>query len=514
MNRMKKLLGLLLCLVLCVSLFPTALASGTGDTALEENLSSDLNTLGLFQGTQVNADGSTNFELNRAPTRVEALVMLIRLLGKETEALDGSWTHPFTDVAEWADKYVGYAYENGLTNGVSETLFGSDEAASSAMYLTYVLRALGYSDTESQDFLWDFYFDWDNPYALATYCGILPISVNTDTFLRGDAVQISYAALTATLNESTQTLAEKLIADGVFTQNEYNSTIDETVFSDSKAIHSAISAAVMTNEARNLDAYCFAKASHVIFEKTEDGDCLTVSTLICYAVYNYSQYGEHSSTGIYIEPACITLHKLADGSYEALSYWTPDQTESDPTATKESKFFPSMIQKIDADNEDRFQYCLLAVCDIQEQKFLASGTIVFQHKTYEDVLAPFLDESYCSIKSRIDSPDYGTILWYMMLGTPHETTNSICYIPNATSPLGEGSLIYLPLPRSGFYTYSEPEQLTLNESGDTLTYQVTFTDEFIISMSEDSSTVIHKKGTYYYSVDLATGEVTETFVAG
>ena len=47
--------------------------------------------------------------------------MLIRVLGKEPAALKSDWTHPFTDVASWADKYVGYAYENVLTKGVSAT---------------------------------------------------------------------------------------------------------------------------------------------------------------------------------------------------------------------------------------------------------------------------------------------------------------------------------------------------------------------------------------------------------
>ena len=80
--------------------------------------------------------------------------MLIRVLGKESEALNGSWEHPFNDVADWADKYVGYAYENGLTNGVSDTQFGTG-TASSFTYLTFVLRALGYSDVNGADFTWD-----------------------------------------------------------------------------------------------------------------------------------------------------------------------------------------------------------------------------------------------------------------------------------------------------------------------------------------------------------------------
>lgn len=45
--------------------------------------------------------------------------MLIRLLGKESEATKGTWSTPFIDVVDWAKSYVRYAYVNGLTTGMS-----------------------------------------------------------------------------------------------------------------------------------------------------------------------------------------------------------------------------------------------------------------------------------------------------------------------------------------------------------------------------------------------------------
>lgn len=145
--------------------------------------------------------------------------MLIRVLGKENEALQGSWKHPFTDVPEWADKYVGYAYKNALTKGVSDTQFGTG-TANAQMYLTFMLRALGYSDANGSDFV------WDNPYTLAKTIGILPDCVNLTAFWRADVVIISYAALPIALKGTTQTLAQKLIAAGVFTQQQYDSHYD------------------------------------------------------------------------------------------------------------------------------------------------------------------------------------------------------------------------------------------------------------------------------------------------
>ncbi len=207
----KTILSLLLCITMFVGFIPQATYAQTArDTSFEEKLAADLKQLGLFKGVS-----DTNFDLNREPTRVEALVMLIRVLGKENTALNSNSNHPFVDVPDWADKYVGYAYENGLTKGTSSTTFGV-ENASSAMYITFILRALGYSDTDGIDFA------WDNPYTLAKKINIMPSSVDIDNFWRADAVAISHAALSVTLKNSEQTLAEKLISAGVFSKNQYD----------------------------------------------------------------------------------------------------------------------------------------------------------------------------------------------------------------------------------------------------------------------------------------------------
>ena len=169
--------------------------------------SSRLGQLGLMKGT---GDG---FDLLRAPTRAEALTMLIRLLGREEEALLTYLPHPFEDVPKWASPYVGYAYYHGITRGVSERRFDPHSPVTSAEYLTFVLRALGYDSGEGGDFV------WDNPYALAHTTGIMPAGVNTREFLRADMAVVSYAALGAEIKGQNTTLAHRLVhrraADGV-----------------------------------------------------------------------------------------------------------------------------------------------------------------------------------------------------------------------------------------------------------------------------------------------------------
>jgi len=162
-----------------------------------------LKELGLFQGVGTNPDGSTNYDLGRPASRPEALTMLIRLLGKDEEAMSGKWSHPFTDVPDWADKYVGYAYENNLTKGISETEFGMG-AVNIDMYLTFVLRALGYTDEDGKD------FTWDDPLRLAQPLGLAPDSVNRNIFLRGDMVIVSHAAIWTNLKDSDEILLHKL----------------------------------------------------------------------------------------------------------------------------------------------------------------------------------------------------------------------------------------------------------------------------------------------------------------
>jgi len=211
---MKRLLSVVLTVVMMLSMVPCAYAAGSRDVSYEETLAADLKELGLFKGVS-----ETNFNLGRAPSRLEAIVMLVRVLGKEQEALNGTWKHPFTDVPKWANQYVGYAYENGLANGVTPTTFGTSDSDAKT-YLTFVLRALGYSDKNGED------FTWSSPYALASEVGILSDRVDLDNFWRADVVLVSYAALPVTLKDSSQTLAEKLIAAGAFTREQFNKSFD------------------------------------------------------------------------------------------------------------------------------------------------------------------------------------------------------------------------------------------------------------------------------------------------
>lgn len=99
----KKLLSLFLALTLALSLAAPAWAATPEEAQDSAQL---LYNLGLFQGSGTNEDGSPRFALERAPTRAEAVTILVRLLGAEEAAQAQTWTTPFTDVPDWAQSYV------------------------------------------------------------------------------------------------------------------------------------------------------------------------------------------------------------------------------------------------------------------------------------------------------------------------------------------------------------------------------------------------------------------------
>ncbi|MBQ2765847.1 MAG: hypothetical protein IJF48_02555 [Clostridia bacterium] len=164
-----------------------------------------ISELGLFRGT------GNGYELERTTTRAEAITLLIRVLGKEDEALTGDFEHPFTD-AGWADAYIGYAYENNISKGISQTEFGSNMPIDHRQYSTLLLRALGYSDDVGGQ------FKYANAYEFARHK--FAIDEGADTFTRGELVRLTYAALSTTLQGSTKTLAKELMSKRVFTQGD------------------------------------------------------------------------------------------------------------------------------------------------------------------------------------------------------------------------------------------------------------------------------------------------------
>ena len=201
---MKKLLPLLLAVLTALCLGGGALALDMEDPYLSS--AEALHDLGLFQGTGTNADGTPIYDLDKTPSRNQALIMLVRLLGKEAEAKNGAWDIPFTDVSAEMKPYVGYAYANGLTTGYTAESFRGGQKVSGNQYVSFLLRALGYESGKD--------FEVAKATELSDKIG-LTAGQSLANFTRGDVAQLSVAALSTPLKGSETTMMQKLQAEGV-----------------------------------------------------------------------------------------------------------------------------------------------------------------------------------------------------------------------------------------------------------------------------------------------------------
>ena len=171
-------------------------------------LTDALYKLGLFKG-----DGTSygkGYALERTATRLEGLIMFIRLLGEEDAALAFTGSHPFSDVPAWAKAYVAYAYDKGYTNGVGGGKFGTNDTLTVQHYVTFIMRALGYS--EGTDFTWSSAMD------SAAELGVLTAGEKTafsaEKFYRSKVAYLSFFTLSANVSGTDYNLLTKLINAG------------------------------------------------------------------------------------------------------------------------------------------------------------------------------------------------------------------------------------------------------------------------------------------------------------
>ena len=161
-----------------------------------------LSEVGMFNGSD------KGFELDREPTRLEGLVMMMRMLGIEEEAQNyDEKVVNFKDVPAWGERYVQYAYKLNITKGVSSEQFGSAQQMDKKSYLTLMLRSLGYDDDNND-------FTWANAAEKAVEVGIIKKSeMNSTKFTRGDVAEVSYNTLKVNLKGQEKLLVEKLVED-------------------------------------------------------------------------------------------------------------------------------------------------------------------------------------------------------------------------------------------------------------------------------------------------------------
>lgn len=213
--------ALLSALTACTLLMVNASAATFTQTA------DTLKNMGLFAGT------STGYELDRAPTRAEAATMLVRLLGKAAEA-ESEWnasgdTFAFRDMDDfdWAKPYVHWLSVNHLAAGTSADRFTPSAACTAQMYAAFLMRALGYYESNGD-------FAFDDAISFARSQGVLNnINYSDSSFLRDHSVAMSYTALAATPKSGEANLLTRLVNDGAV--NSSAASLEQQKFSDYRA---------------------------------------------------------------------------------------------------------------------------------------------------------------------------------------------------------------------------------------------------------------------------------------
>lgn len=187
-----------------------------------------LHAIGVFAGSPT--PYGSGYDLEQAPTRIQGLIMFLRLLGEEEAALSFTdETVVFRDVPAWARPYVAYAYSKGYTKGQEiddqgRVAFGPNELMAPRDYMTFILRALGY--TEGTD------FKWKHAVANARELGVLTegeeVLLTEKPFLRAQVVYLSYFALSNKLAGQESTLLDRLLASQAVDQTVVSTVMGKT----------------------------------------------------------------------------------------------------------------------------------------------------------------------------------------------------------------------------------------------------------------------------------------------
>ena len=486
-EKMRAGLSLLLCLAFCLG---AAGAAEGRDLSRQEGQAMRLEDLGLFLGVGKDENGFADFDLDRSPSREEAVTMLVRALGKDAEAAGMGKTHPFTDVPAWADGYVSYAYDQGLTKGTSEATFGAGDTATGAMYVTFMLRALGYVDGED--------FTWDDPWALAGTCGIVPETVDRESFLRADAVDVTAAALSARMKGTDTTLGQKLIAEGAVSQAAW-----DRAFQTYEGAMAGIVAYDLYQEKQRWESdYGTVVLGYVAASPMSTGYTLQLVTKPAAAV------GEGLIIGL-----PLPGRRAPEG---------PTLSDDDRTFTYSIRFDEATTVMSLSNMQEGVAYqagTYIYTADLNTGKVCRSFTPLGQpsagnetgQDTYEATVNALIKGSESmpiTVEDRLES-NLCTVLSLRTNGLPRGSAYSLRLVYKEGSAKRAGETVKLPLTVcDGMGIVAQAENLSLSADGKTLTYTCTVPRTVLSDPEDPASEVISAAGIYTYTVDLNTGAAT------
>ena len=315
-NIMKRFLT-----VFFTALLLTAALCVTASASDYDAVAGDLSAIGMFRGT------ANGFELDRAPKRSEAAIMLVRLYGAEEEAKAaydaGQISHPGTDVSDCTSPYVAWLYNKGITKGATATTFGSAGPCSAKMYCAFLLRALGYEDGVD--------FQYADTLEFAQQKGFYDPTMFAGDFLRDDLAALTYQGLATDLKDGSTYLLDSLVKSGAV-DAESAKPMTEKIDA-----YRAMSAAMNTVDANAMDVDVDMQMDMTI---TAEGETMQVpstmrgnlkmivaeddSVQMAYTMKTVSQ-GESVDMDIWMKDGWVYLSTEMNGEAMKLKYSVEDQ---------------------------------------------------------------------------------------------------------------------------------------------------------------------------------------------
>ncbi len=299
---MKRFLTILLTTLALTGLLCVSASASSFDSAAAE-----LAAIGMLKG------GAGGFSLDKAPTRAQAAIMLVRLFGAEEEAkaayAAGELRCPFADVNETAAPYVAWLTDRGIASGTSAAAFGASDACTGKAYTIFLLRALGYRDNVD--------FTSANAQEFAMSLGLLDTSLLTGEFLRDDLVSLTYQALGADLKGGETYLLDSLVKGGAVSPAVARPIMDKI------EAYRALSASG-AGAARGMDASVDAKLGmSVSIKGREGGSAISMTEKMDAAVKGDIQMVLDKAPQMAVD-VTVTLNDGGETQTERMEYWLKD----------------------------------------------------------------------------------------------------------------------------------------------------------------------------------------------
>lgn len=233
MKNLKKFLAVIITVAMLATMMIPAFA--------EEEISADAKTcanLGLLAG---DGAGVTAEYLAKGTERIQAAIIMLRLLGKIDEAVEFDYTENFDDadkVWQGGKNIMGYLKANPEYGWVGDAgNFKPTDKASAKEIYKVILNVLGYEVGEDKDFV------WNDTIEFAAEKGLKAIG-DLESLTNDDVAAAIVEGLKANLKSGDKTLVEDLVAKKI---------VDEKVAQDEGLIAKEVTATVAPIAAKKLE---------------------------------------------------------------------------------------------------------------------------------------------------------------------------------------------------------------------------------------------------------------------